>query len=50
MAQQFHLADLFETVAATVPDKIALDDVDAPALTGAMLSVGHPKQEQERLR
>lgn len=24
MAQQFHLADLFETVAATVPDRIAL--------------------------
>ncbi|EXS68090.1 hypothetical protein BF95_01085 [Sphingobium sp. Ant17] len=30
--------------------KSSLDDVDAPALTGAMLSVGHPKQEQERLR
>jgi hypothetical protein len=29
--------------------KSYLDDVDAPALTGAMLSVGHPQQEQERL-
>ena len=26
------------------------DDVDAPAETGAMLSVSYPKQEEERLR
>ncbi|MEO9461440.1 MAG: AMP-binding protein [Marinomonas sp.] len=36
MASQFHLADLFETVAAAVPDRIAIQS-DAGDLTYAML-------------
>lgn len=37
MAKQFHLADLFETVAATVPSKIALES-DSLTLTYAELN------------
>lgn len=36
MAQQFHLADLFETVAATVPDRVAVES-DSLRLTFAEL-------------
>ena len=36
MAQQFHLADLFETVAATVPDRVAIES-DSLCLTYAEL-------------
>lgn len=36
MAQQFHLADLFETVAATVPDRVAVE-ADSLTLTYAEL-------------
>ena len=37
MAKQFHLADLFETVAATVPDRIAIRAASA-TLTYAELN------------
>ncbi|MDP3907393.1 hypothetical protein [Novosphingobium sp.] len=44
MAHQYHLADLFETVAATVPDRVALLCADAVKRSAA----GKPDHRRAR--